>query len=90
MVRAREEVAAVARKYNQHSKSSLVDQLANIPIEAWEMEFTFLDCCLKDSIRLQLLGAAFRQNTGRENVQIGDEIIPPGAFVVSFKLPLRQ
>jgi len=85
MARAREEVAAVARKYNPHSKSSLVDQLANIPIEAWETEFTFLDCCLKDSIRLQALGAAFRRNIGDEDIQIGDEVIPPGAVVVSFK-----
>ena len=83
MARAREEVAAVARKYSPHSKSSLVDQLSNISLEAWEMEFTFLDCCLKDSIRLQLLGTAFRQNVGGENIQIGDEIIPPGTFVVS-------
>src|ERR1700722_5503337 len=90
MARAREEVAAVARKYNLHSKSSLVDQLANIPIEAWEMEFTFLDCCLRDSIRLQSLGAAFRQNTGCENIQIGDEVIPPGGFSVSFKASLPQ
>jgi hypothetical protein len=86
MARAREEVAAVARKYNPHSESSLVDQLSNIPVEAWEMEFTFLDCCLKDSIRLQSLGTAFRKNIGGENIRIGDEIIPPGTFIVSFGL----
>jgi cytochrome P450 len=83
MARAREEVVAVSRKHNPDSKSSLVDQLANVPVEAWETEFKFLDCCLKDSIRLQLLGTAFRQNISEEDIQIGDEIVPPGAFLVS-------
>ena len=86
MARARDEVAAVALRYNPDSKSSLADQLANVPVEAWEMEFNFLDCCLKDSIRLQLVGTAFRQNVSSENIQIGDEIVPPGAFVVSSQL----
>jgi hypothetical protein len=83
MARAREEVAAVAQKYNPESKSSLAHQLANIPVEAWETGFKFLDCCLKDSIRLQLLGTAFRQNISGEDIRIGDEIVPPGAFLVS-------
>ena len=83
MARAREEVAAVAQTHNPESRSSLMDQLANIPVEAWETEFKFLDCCLKDSIRLQLLGSAFRKNISGEDVRIGDEIVPPGAFLVS-------
>jgi hypothetical protein len=83
MARAREEVAAVAQRHNAGSKASLTDQLANIPAESWEAEFKFLDCCVKDSIRLQLLGTAFRQNVSGQDVQIGDEIVPPGAFVVS-------
>ena len=82
MARAREEVTAIAQNYNTDSKSSLEDQLSNIPVEAWETEFNFLDSCLKDSIRLQLLGTAFRQNITKENIQIGDEIVPPGAFLV--------
>jgi cytochrome P450 len=83
MARAREEVAAVAQDHNPGSRSSLVDKLANVPVEAWETEFNFLDYCLKDSIRLQLLGTAFRQNITGEDLQIGDEIVPPGAFMVS-------
>jgi hypothetical protein len=83
MASAREEVAVVAQKHNPDSKYSLIDQLANIPVEGWETEFKFLDCCLKDSIRLQLLGTAFRQNTSGEEVRIGDEVIPPGTFLVS-------
>jgi hypothetical protein len=83
MASAREEVAAVAQKHNPNSKSSLIDQLANIPVEGWETEFKFLDSCLKDSIRLQALGTAFRQNISGEDVRFGDEIVPPGAFLVS-------
>ena len=86
MAKAREEVSAVAKKYNPESTSSLTDQLANVPLEAWELEFNFLDCCLRDSIRLQSLGSAFRQNISKENIQIGDEIVPPGAFLVSAQL----
>lgn len=83
MARAREEIAAVAQDHNPGSTSSLVDKLGNVPVEAWETEFNFLDCCLKDSIRLQLLGTAFRQNITSEDLQIGNEIVPPGAFMVS-------
>ena len=83
MAKAREEVTDVARKHNPESRSLLIDQLANIPVEAWETEFKFLDCCLKDSIRLQLLGTAFRQNISGKDVWIGNEIVPPGTFVVS-------
>jgi hypothetical protein len=83
MAKARGEVSDVAQKHNPESRSLLIDQLANIPVEAWETEFKFLDCCLKDSIRLQLLGTAFRRNIGDKDMQIGDEVVPPGAFLVS-------
>jgi cytochrome P450 len=39
--------------------------------------------CLRDSIRLQLLGCAFRKNTSGKNIPTGngDEVIPPDAIV---------
>jgi len=37
--------------------------------------------CLKDSIRLQLLGAGFRRNISGKDIQLGNEVIPNGAFV---------
>lgn len=83
MAKAREEVTTVAQKYNPESSRSLVDQLASLPLEAWETEFPFLDCCLKDGIRLQLLGVAFRKNISDDNIHIGSEIVPPGTFMVS-------
>ncbi len=83
MAKAREEVTAVAEKHNPQSSSSLVDQLATLPLDVWETEFPFLDCCLKDGIRLQLLGVAFRKNVSDDSIHIGNEIVPPGTFMVS-------
>ena len=56
----------------------------HIPIEAWEREFPILDICLKDSIRLQLSGTAFRQNISGRPIPLnksGTEVIPPEAYV---------
>ena len=55
-----------------------------VPIEAWESEFPVLDICLKDSIRLQMSGAAFRQNISGRSIPLnasGTEVIPAEAYV---------
>ena len=79
--KARKEISTIAGKYNPDTNASLIDQLSNVPVEAWETEFEVLDFCLRDSIRIQLLGTAFRRNISGKDVQIGNEVIPPGAFV---------
>jgi cytochrome P450 len=77
-----EEIRTIASTYNtESSKLPLLDQLQNIPVEAWESEFKILEACLRDSIRLQLLGTGFRRNVSGKDLRIGDEIIPDGAFV---------
>ena len=70
-------------KHNTDPKLPIMDQLAQLPIEAWEQEFPLIDLCLRESIRLQLLGTAFRKNISGKSIPTGksDEIIPPGAFV---------
>lgn len=83
MTKVREEVATVANRYNPKSTAPLVDQLSNIPVEAWETEFETIDLCLRDSIRLQLLGSAFRRNLSGKDIALGDQVIPNGACVVS-------
>jgi cytochrome P450 len=51
-------------------------------VEAWENEFPDIDLCLRDSIRLNLLGTAMRRNiSGKDLPTPNGEIIPPGAFV---------
>ncbi|KAF2200677.1 cytochrome P450 6A1 [Delitschia confertaspora ATCC 74209] len=82
--RVRDEIHSVAMKYNASNPSlPLTTQLANIPLEAWESEFPSLDFCLRESIRLTLVGTAFRKNiTGRSiPTGNGEEVIPPDAFV---------
>jgi cytochrome P450 len=79
--RALEEIKTIASKYNTDPQLPLLDQLSNIPIEAWESDFKTLDACLRDSIRLQLLGTAFRRNVSGKDLAIGDEVVPNGAFV---------
>ena len=80
--RVLEEIKTVASNYNSTDPQlPLVDQLANIPVEAWESDFKVLEGCVRDSIRLQLLGTAFRRNVSGKALHIGDEIVPDGAFV---------
>jgi hypothetical protein len=62
MKEARKEVSGVAAKYSIDKNAPLIDQLFALSVEEWENEFQFLNMCLKDSIRLQLLGTAFRKN----------------------------
>jgi cytochrome P450 len=80
----RKEVEAVAAKYTTNKDAPLVDQLNDIPFQAWESEFPLIDLCLKDSIRLQALGTAFRKNISNKSIPTGtgDEVIDPGAIVV--------
>ncbi|KAK4983174.1 hypothetical protein LTR66_008926 [Elasticomyces elasticus] len=79
--RVRAEVEAVAAKYSPNSTAPLPERLAALPIEAWETEFPILDMCLKDSIRLSMVGTAFRLNTSGADIKVGDEVIPPDALV---------
>ena len=45
-----------------------------------------MDFCFRDSIRLNLLGSAFRRNVTAGDVKVGNEVIPSGAFAVSLPL----
>lgn len=74
----------VARHGADDGGQSAADVLDTLDIEAWETEFPIIDLCLRETIRLQLTGAAFRKNTSGANVPIGDrgEVIPPGAYAV--------
>lgn len=54
----------------------------SVPIEAWESEFPMSDLCLKDCIRMQLSGTAFRKNTSGQDIPLkSGEVIPKGAYV---------
>lgn len=80
---AREEVQAVADRHCPDSSLALVDRLMQVPIEAWESEFPTIDLCLKETIRMQLAGSAFRKNISGRPIPLnkdGTEVIPPDAY----------
>jgi sterol 14-demethylase len=81
--RVLEDIRAVTAKYSKNRDLPLSAQLADVPIEAWESEFPSVDICLRESIRLSLVGTAFRKNVTGKNVPImgTGEVIPPNAFV---------
>jgi len=80
----RKEIEDIVEKYYTGKEALLVDRLSSLPIEVWQNKFQFIDLCLKDSIRIQLLGTGFPKNISGRDVQVGDKIIPNGAFVVCF------
>lgn len=56
----------------------------HVPLEAWESEFNVIDLCLKETIRLQMSGCAFRYNRSNKDIPLGGtsgEVIPKGSFV---------
>ncbi|KAH7113274.1 cytochrome P450 [Dendryphion nanum] len=81
--KVREEVRSVAAKHATDTSKPLLEQLSEIPIEAWENDFPISDMCLKESIRINALGTAIRKNTSGKDIPIGDgSVIPPNAFAV--------
>ncbi|KAH0269333.1 cytochrome P450, partial [Aureobasidium melanogenum] len=76
-----EEVKALAEKYDGDTSKSFPERLASAPLEAWENELPSIDLCLRDSIRLNLVGSMFRQNQSKSSVKVSDGAeIPAGAF----------
>lgn len=81
--RVLKEVESVADRYCSDSSLPLVDRLMQVPVEAWEFEFPMTDLVLRESIRLQLPGAAFRKNISGRPIPLnkeGTEVIPTDAY----------
>ena len=78
--KARNEALSVAQKYCPDEKLSVADRLAKVPVEAWESEFSTIELCLRDSIRMHSLGACFRKNISGKDVDLGNGIIPNEYF----------
>lgn len=83
LAKTQEEVKSTAAKYAKNPNAPLRHQLDDVPLEAWEADFPIVDMCLRDSIRLNLLGTAMRRNVSGKPIPTGsgNEVIPPGAFV---------
>lgn len=81
----RAEVDAAISKHRATTKQTPLEILKTLTVDDWESEFNLIDLCLRESIRLQTVGAAFRKNISKRDVVIGDtgEVIPPGAFAAT-------
>lgn len=78
-----QEICDTAAKYTRNPSAPLRKQLCDIPLEAWESEFPTVDICLRDSLRLNLAGTAFRKNTSGRDLPIpgSNEVVPANAIV---------
>lgn len=83
LAKTQDELRSTAARYARNPSAPLRYQLDDVPLEAWEADFPVVDMCLRDSIRLNLLGTAMRRNISGKAIPTGsgNEIIPPGAFV---------
>ncbi|KAJ8112688.1 hypothetical protein OPT61_g4995 [Boeremia exigua] len=92
LAKCRDELRTVTSKYAPDTTQPLRYQLDHVPLEAWESEFPIIDLCLKDSIRLNLLGTAFRKNISGHALPTGNgmEIIPPDAVVTYAMADVHQ
>lgn len=86
----RAEVDGVVEKHRKSPDQSRLDVLSSLTIENWESDFPLIDLCLRECIRFQLVGTAFRKNISGKDVPIGKagEVVPRDAFAVSFSLHL--
>ena len=80
--RARDEVESVAAKYSPGSTLSLPERLAAVPLAAWESEFTVLELCLRESIRIHMVGASFRKNLSGKALRVGEHVVPDGSCLM--------
>ena len=78
-----EEIRRIASRYSKPGVPAL-EQLSNIPVQAWQSEFVLLNACLRETIRMQLCGCLFRKSTAAEAIPLrSGEVIPGGSVVVS-------
>lgn len=80
------ELESVAARYSPDHALPLIEQLAVVPLEAWESAFPVADACLRDSIRLQTNGVALRQNTTTGPIALNDHEVVPSGFFVTYPL----
>lgn len=81
--KARAEVRALLSEYSacNVSCSSLQEQLASVPLEAWENHTPALDKIIRETLRVAQPHTAMRRNVGPE-MYIDGMRVPSGAYVV--------
>ena len=69
--RVQEEVDAVIAKHRSAPNQSATEVLSILSFDDWEAEFPVIDWSLREVIRLQGVGTAFRKNTSDKDVSLG-------------------
>ncbi|KAH6982363.1 cytochrome P450 6A1 [Ilyonectria sp. MPI-CAGE-AT-0026] len=84
MEKVRKEIDAAVAKHRTSADQTPVDILSTLTIKDWESGFPIIDICLRETIRFQLVGTAFRKNLSGKDLPIGKtkEIIPKDAFAI--------
>jgi len=77
-----QEVDGVVAKHRKTPDQSPTDILGTLTVEEWESEFPWIDLGLRETIRFQMVGAAFRKNISGKEIPIGKtgEVIPVDGF----------
>ncbi|TWU77639.1 hypothetical protein ED733_008046 [Metarhizium rileyi] len=82
--KVQDEVFAAVEKRRCSEAESGADILGRLAVEDWEGEFTMVNYCLRETIRLAMHGAAFRKNTGSKDIEIAGtgQVIPKNSYAV--------
>ena len=84
MAKVRSEIEAVA---NAGDCGDIEDALLKLPVSEWLERFPVIDLCIRETIRLTLIGCAFRRNVSAQAIVLGSEdhggrtqVVPPGWY----------
>lgn len=88
LAKARAEIEEAAFKHGA-TGTTLSEQLRTVPLTAWETDFPLIYACINESIRITLVGTSPRYNE-KGDIQIGDSVIPGGAFVTYAPFDVHQ
>ncbi|KAJ0108112.1 hypothetical protein J7T55_007231 [Diaporthe amygdali] len=82
--RVQAEVDAAIKKHRTSPSQTPAEVLATLSLEDWESEFPMIDLSLRECIRFQLVGTAFRKNISGRDVPIGKsgEVVPRDGFAI--------
>lgn len=75
---------AALAKHRTSPSQTPAEVLATLSLDDWESEFPLIDLALRETIRFQLVGTAFRKNISGRDVPIGSsgEVVPRDGFAL--------
>lgn len=75
---------AALRKHRTSPSQTPAEVLGSLSLDDWESEFPLIDLALRETIRFQLVGTAFRKNISGRDVPIGNsgEVVPADGFAL--------